>query len=168
MKSLLLAAALLLTSLTAPLTPAEREVWQDCNPPAYIATDAEVEALARLIYGEARSCCVEEQAAVVWCVLNRMDSEDPYFPDTVMGVVTQPSQFFGYRRDYPVLPEVVEVVEDVLMRYDAEQSGIESVGRVLPREYLYFSGDGAHNYFTVSYNDDNVWDWSLYSPYRDD
>ena len=32
------------------------------------------EALARLIYGEARSCCVEEQAAVVWCVLNRMDS----------------------------------------------------------------------------------------------
>lgn len=85
-----------------------------------------------------------------------------------MGVVTQPSQFSGYSRDYPVLPELVEVVEDVIMRYDVERTGIERVGRVLPREYLYFSGDGAHNYFTCSYNDDNVWDWSLYSPYRDD
>ena len=203
----LLAAALLLSALTAPPEPVERAVWQDCaalggyaalldsslaaspltdvasplrgemrrppcegcNPPAYIVTDAEVEALARLLYGEARSCTVEGQAAVIWCVLNRVDSGDPYFADTVMGVVTQPSQFFGYHKDYPVLPELVEVAEDVLMRWNVEHSGIvENPGRVLPREYLYFSGDGAHNYFTREYNGDDVWDWSLWSPYRDD
>ena len=168
MKSLLLAAVVLLTSLTAPPEPVERVVWEDCNPPAYIATDAEVDALARLLYGEARSCDVEGQAAVVWCVLNRMDSEDPYFPDTVMGVSTQPSQFFGYSEDYPVLPELVEVAEDVLMRWNIEKSGIEDAGRVLPREYLYFSGDGTQNYFTREYNDDEAWDWPLRSPYKDE
>lgn len=165
-RAFLLAALLpLLAALSAPSEP---PIWQDCSAPEYIFTSKEVEALARLIYGEARSCCVEEQAAVVWCVLNRMDSEDPYFPDTVMGVITQPSQFFGYSEDYPVLPELVEVAEDVLRRWNAEAAGVEDAGRVLPREYLYFSGDRVRNYFTVGYGDTEVWDWGLWSPYRDD
>lgn len=168
-KAFLLAALLLAAfSPPSPPLPAERAIWQDCNAPEYIFSDDEVGALARLLYGEARNCEVEGQAAVVWCVLNRMDSDNPYFPDTVIDVVTQPSQFFGYREDYPVLPELVEVVEDVLMRYSAERSGIGSVGRVLPREYLYFSGDGTHNHFTTTYAGNDVWDWSLRSPYRDD
>ncbi len=179
MKGLLLGLAMLLTAVNAQPAPTSAELiaymshtepahWQDCNASAYIFTGDEVDALARLLYGEARNCCVEEQAAVVWCILNRMDSDDPYFPDTVMGVVTQPGQFFGYSEDYPVLPELLEVVEDVLRRYNVEQAGIENVGRVLPREYLYFSGDGEHNYFTRTYNDNDVWDWTLRSPYRDD
>lgn len=166
MKGVLLAALLpLLALLVAFSAPLESPVWQDCNV-GTIFTDAEVDALARLVYGEARSCAVEGQAAVVWCVLNRADDER--FPDTVMGVITQPGQFFGYRESNPVLPEMVEVVEDVLMRYNAEQSGVESVGRVLPREYLYFSGDGKTNYFTTTYASTDVWDWSAWSPYRDD
>lgn len=147
--------------------PGEFEAWQDCDAPEYIFTQADVDALARLVYGEARGCDVEGQAAVVWCALNRVDSDDPYFPDTVMGVVTQPGQFFGYRESHPVLPELVKVVEDVLMRWSAERSGIENVGRVLPREYLYFSGDGERNYFTVTYAGGDVWDWSARSPYRE-
>ena len=178
MKGLLL-AALLLSALSMPPAPSEPAVWEDCaapggyaaceccNPSAYIATDEEVDALARLLYGEAQSCTVAEQAAVVWCVLNRVDSGDEYFPDTVMGVVTQPNQFFGYSRDYPVLPELVEVAEDVLRRYNVERSGIDSVGRVLPREYLYFSGDGVRNYFTVDYGGTDVWDWGMLSPHRE-
>lgn len=165
MKGLILAAAMLLSSFTAP-APVEPPLWQDCNAPAVIFTDAEVEALARLLYGEARNCDIENQAGAVWCVLNRMD--DPRFPDTVMDVITQPSQFFGYRKSNPVLPELVEVVEDVLKRYCAERSGVEDVGRVLPKEYVYFSGDGKQNYFTVTYAARDVWDWSARSPYRDD
>ena len=45
----------------------------------YVPNAAEVEALAKLIYGEAGIVpSTTEQAAVVWCVLNRVD--DPRFP----------------------------------------------------------------------------------------
>lgn len=164
MKGLLLAATMLLTALTAPAAT-EPPAWQDCNAPEYIFTDEEVEALSQLLYGEALNCDIEGQAAVVWCVLNRMDDER--WPDTALEVVTQQNQFFGYHKDNPVLPEIVRLVEDVLMRYNEEQSGIEDVGRVLPREYVYFSGDGYQNFFTVTYAARDVWDWSLWSPYRE-
>lgn len=141
-----------------------RAVWRDCDAAEHIA---EVDALARLVYGEARDCDVEGQAAVAWCVLNRVDDER--FPDTVIDVITQYSQFFGYREDNPVLPELVEVVEDVLMRYNVEKSGVaENPGRVLPKEYVFFSGDGNQNFFTVAYAARDAWDWSLRSPYRED
>lgn len=125
----------------------------------------EVNALCKLVYGEARNCTVEVQAAAVWCVLNRVDDER--FPDTILEVVKQPSQFFGYKENFPVLPEIQELVVDVLDRWAAEKSGVEDVARVLPKEYLYFSGDGKQNYFTIEYNSRNVWDWSLYNPYTE-
>ena len=62
--------------------------------------EAEAELLARTVWGEARGCGTEQQAAVVWCVLNRVDSER--FPDSIAAVVTQPSQFFGYSASNPV------------------------------------------------------------------
>lgn len=125
----------------------------------------DVNALCKLVYGEARGCTIEKQAAVVWCILNRVDDER--FPDTILEVVKQPSQFFGYKENFPVLPEIQEIVVDVLDRWAAEKSGVEDVGRVLPKEYLYFSGDGKQNYFTIEYNSRNVWDWSLYNPYTE-
>lgn len=142
--------------------PEARAVWRDCDAAEYVA---KVDALARLVYGEARGCDIEGQAAVVWLVLNRV--EDPRFPDTVLEVVTQAGQFAGYKESYPVLPELVEIAEDVLTRCDAERGGVEDVGRVLPRQYLYFSGDGARNYFTTTYAGGDVWDWSARSPYRE-
>lgn len=145
----------------------EVPMWQDCNTPEYIPTQGEIDALARFLYGEARNCSIEGQAAAVWCVLNRVDSDDPYFPDTIIDVVTQPNQFFGYNKHHPVIPELAGIAEDVLLRYSAERSGIEDVGRVLPREYLYFSGDGYQNYFTVTYGTTDVWDWSSYNPYSE-
>lgn len=42
----------------------------------YVHDEAEVEMLARLIWGEARGVASDtEKAAVVWCVLNRVDAE---------------------------------------------------------------------------------------------
>lgn len=167
MKSLKLAVMLLLLAMLAAFSaPSEPPVWQDCNV-GTIFTDDEVDALAKLVYGEARGCNVEGQAGVVWCVLNRVDDER--FPDTVMGVITQYNQFFGYRESNPVLPELVEVVEDVLMRYNVEESGVaKNPGRVLPREYVFFSGNGgSENYFTVTYAAREVWDWSAWIPYRE-
>ena len=64
---------------TAVLLPSSGTVAE------YVPNAAEVEALAKLIYGEAGIVpSTTEQAAVVWCVLNRVD--DPRFPDTVLEV----------------------------------------------------------------------------------
>ena len=41
------------------------------------------------------------------------------------------------------------------------------LGRVLPREYLFFTGDGKHNHFRTEWDGGQVWDWSLQSPYEE-
>ncbi len=125
-------------------------------------------ALAKVMWGEARGCSTTEQAGVAWCVLNRADSDDPDFPDDVLSVVSQPGQFDGYDLDNPVEPELLALAEDVLARWELEQLCVGSVGRVLPSDYLYFEGDGRHNYFRQEYiGDGTTWDWSLASPYEE-
>lgn len=128
-------------------------------------SETPAECLARMLYGEVRGCTTTEQAAAVWCALNRVDAPD--FPDDVVGVVTQPHQFQGYDPDHPVLPELLAVAEDVLARRSIEDGCLGSVGRVLPAEYLYFSGDGRHNYFRTDYIGGETWDWGLESPYEE-
>ena len=136
------------------------------TPDPYIPDEAEVEMLARLLWGEARGVPSDmHKAAVVWCVLNRVD--DPRFPDTVLEVLEAPYQFAGYSADYPVLPELATLAADVLIRYHAERDGGTNVGRVLPVEYLYFTGDGRNNHFTIGWKDAETWDWCLQNPYND-
>lgn len=135
-------------------------------PATYTPPAAEVEALAKMLYGEARGIRSDtEKAACVWVVLNRVD--DPRFPDTVLEVLEAPYQFSGYSREYPVLPELAELAADVLTRYHAERDGEENVGRVLPAEYCFFTGDGKHNHFTIGWQDTETWGWTLESPYED-
>lgn len=140
-------------------------VMQD-KPATYTPPAAEVEALAKMLYGEARGIASDtEKAACVWCVLNRVD--DPRFPDTVLEVLEAPYQFAGYSENYPVTEELKRLAADVLTRYHAEKSGEENVGRVLPAEYCFFTGDGKHNYFTIGWRDTDAWGWTLESPYKD-
>lgn len=134
--------------------------------PEYIPDAAEVEALAKMLYGEARGIASDmEKAACVWCVLNRVD--DPRFPDTVLEVLEAPYQFAGYSADYPVLPELATLAADVLTRYRAERDGEENVGRVLPAEYCFFTGDGRRNHFTTEWKSTDCFGWTLESPYTD-
>lgn len=65
------------------------------------------------------------------------------------------------------LPELEELAADVLTRYHAERDGEENVGRVLPPEYCFFTGDGKHNHFTIGWQDTETWGWTLESPYED-
>ena len=106
-----------------------------------------------------------EQAAVVWCVLNRVD--DPRFPDTVLEVIEAPYQFSGYDPEYPVKEEFALLAADVLTRYRAERDGEENVGRVLPAEYCFFTGDGRRNHFTTEWKSTDCFGWTLESPYTD-
>lgn len=147
------------TSLPATVPAVKEE-------PEYIPDAAEVEALAKLIFGEAGVVhSTTEKAAVVWCVLNRVD--DPRFPDTVLEVITAPSQFTGYSAGNPVYEEYKALAADVLKRYHAERNGDTDAGRVLPADYCFFVGDGRRNYFTNEWKSANTWDWTLSSPYED-
>lgn len=52
----------------------------------------DAEMLARLAWCEGRGCTTTNQAAVMWCVLNRVD--DPRFPDSIKDVILVPGQFY--------------------------------------------------------------------------
>ena len=139
---------------------------QPATEPVKLYTGADVEMLARLIYTEARGVKSKtEQAAVVWCVLNRLDN--PNRPQkTIADVVTAPHQF-DYRPWAPVTEEFKALAQDVLERWEREKNGVENVGRILPVEYQYFEGDGGRNWFSAEWRSDEYWDWSLPSPYED-
>ena len=111
-------------------------------------TEADVIALAQMLYGEARGCTVDNQMKCVWCVLNRVD--DPRFPDTIQGVLSQPSQFHGYSPNFPVWDELKEVARDVLTRWSLEKQGV-TVERELPDTYCWFTGFNGSNHFREVY-----------------
>ena len=148
--------------------------------PIKLYTEADVDMLARLIYTEARGVRSKtEQAAVVWCVLNRLDN--PNRPQkTIADVVCAPYQF-DYRPWVPVTDEFKALAADVLERWQAEKRATagspaspggasrsaEDVGRVLPPEYQYFEGRGGHNWFSAKWKSGEYWGWGLDSPYED-
>lgn len=132
-----------------------------------IYTDKDVELIAKTVYGEALVTQSDtEMAAVVWCILNRVDVKDYACGNSIEYVVTFPKQFHGYDPDNPVTPHIKELVIDVLDRWQAEKEGVENVGRILPKEYRFFEGDGRHNHYATSYGGNDYWDWSLESPYE--
>ena len=125
--------------------------------------------LARLVRGEAGGIwSLTEQACVMWVVLNRVDAGK--WGDTIAEVITSPNQFyyissFGTTDDYG--RDLIWLAEDVISRWEREKAGETDVGRVLPAEYLYFGGDGYHNYFRTTYEFGNGrWHYELPSPYE--
>lgn len=132
-------------------------------------TDEDIIVLTKMIWGEARGVgelnvggrCVSskcQQAAVIWTVLNRYDAG---YSDSISRVVTAPNQFVGYRESNPVDEELMDLVKDVLDRWNNEKHGETDVGRVLPADYLWFRGDGKYNHFRNSYNGGTRWNWEM-------
>ena len=160
---------LIITVLCYIFVPSGDVVQEDTNnkPPTedvieIIINMYDVELIAKTIYGEARGCSTLEQSAVIWCILNRVDAGY----GSIEHVITKPYQFTGYNEDNPVLDEYVGLAIDVLIRWQAEKHCIGDVGRTLPATYLWFYGDGKHNYFRDKYDGDyNVWNWDCLNPY---
>lgn len=111
-------------------------------------TETDVIALAQMLYGEARGCTVDNQRKCVWCVLNRVD--DARFPDSIIGVVSQSGQFYGYSPYFPVWDNLYAVALDVLTRWSMEKQGAD-VTRELPSTHLWFTGNGSENVFRGVY-----------------
>ena len=120
--------------------------------PTYIPPEADVTALARMAWGEARGLADYEIAACMWCVMNRIDTG---YGDTVQDVVSAPGQFAGYSEHNPVTDKLAAIARDVLTRHHAEQQG-ETVPREIGRAYLYFSGRNGHNWFRQTYDGTGV------------
>lgn len=128
-------------------------------------TDAEIDMLAKTVWGEARGCDKLGQSAVVWCVLNRVDAGG----GTIAQVITAKNQFHGYNKNFPVDEEIRALVLDVVARWKLEKVVCGEVGRTLPSEFLYFSSDasGLGNVFRTSWTGDYiVWNWLCWNPYE--
>lgn len=119
--------------------------------------------IAKVLYHECRGIPSKtEKACVAWTILNRVD----YYNSTVYSIVRAPYQFAFYP-NAPVWNELYELAQDVLNRWNREKNGETNVGRVLPKEYLYFVGSNGHNYFRDKYSGSyNVWNYSIKSPYE--
>lgn len=124
--------------------------------------NTEIEMLSKVIYREARGLDATHRAAVVWCILNRVDHEG--YGDTIQSTLTSPNQF-AYYPDTPVLDSHTEIAKDVVTRWLIEHKGYSDVGRVLPQDYLFFTGDGQFNYFRQNFNSTTFWNWNMDSPY---
>lgn len=148
--------------------PAQESKIENVSSDDIITTDSydkEAQYIAKVVWAEARGCSKTEQAAVIWCILNRVDSDIRDMPDDIISVVTAPNQF-AYRDSSPITDELYELAKDVISRWEREKNGETNVGRVLPKEYLWFHGDGTNNHFRDAFKGGNRWDWSLESPYN--
>ena len=111
-------------------------------------TQKDIDALAAVMYIEARGLDTREVAMVAWCVLNRVDRGD----GSISGICYS-NQFALYHTNAAYHNKTVYawLAEDVLTRYYLEKMGETAVGRVLPPNYYYFTGDGKHNYFRADF-----------------
>lgn len=104
---------------------------------------------------------LSHRAAVVWCILNRVDATG----SSISSIITAPHQFAWFpSKSYS--QEQYDLVKDIFTRWLLEKEGFENVGRVLPKEYKWFHGDGSQNHFRNAYSGSyTIWNWSLPSPY---
>ena len=132
------------------LEPSPEPTPEVSKEPEYVMyfDEEDVIACARMLWGEARGCDLENQMGCVWIVCNRVD--DTRFPDTIKAVIQQPGQFHGYSTSFPATDELMDVARDVLTRWSLEKQGVE-VERELHSDYLFFYGDGVKNHFRKEY-----------------
>lgn len=157
------------TPFAPPVTPpvVSKEPEPEYN---IVIVEDEVIALAKMAWGEARGCSIAEIAGTMWVALNRVDTTGYGMGGTIEYVISFPEQFTGYSTKNPVTDELYELAVDVLTRWQMEKQGasVEEVGRVIPKEYLFFHGDGEHNWFRIPYeHDGKYWGWSLPNPYEE-
>ena len=110
-------------------------------------TEDDVTIICKTLYGESRGLSDEEQALVVWCILNRVDARD----STIEEVVTAPGQFYGYDEDNPVLDSIREITLSVLEAWSRGEEAWTLEPYATTSEYQYFAGDGEHNWFREEY-----------------
>lgn len=106
-----------------------------------------------------------ERSQPLWTACNRVDSDDPFYPDDLESVIEQAWQFDGYTPNGEYTKADYDLAVDVFERWYREKHGETNVGRTLPADYLFFTGDGVHNYFRKTQNG-AIYVLDLPSPYE--
>ena len=105
----------------------------------------DVVVISRMVWGEARGVSRNEQKLVVWTVINRL--ENGRYGTSLIGVVRARGQFHGYSTRHPVTDEIREMVIEVLEAWDRGEAAKVYPPFARTPYYLYFHGDGRHNWF---------------------
>lgn len=133
----------------------------------YTKSDATI--IAKIMYGEARGIKSKTEIACIgWCILNRVDAG---MGKNIQSVALAANQFY-YKAGAPTVSDhgydLVAMATDVLDRWSREKAGQTNVGRVLPKQYKWYAGDGSHNWFYPSWPCKRAQRWnfkSVSSPY---
>lgn len=133
----------------------------------YTKSDATI--IAKIMYGEARGIKSKTEIACIgWCILNRVDAG---MGKNIQSVALAANQFY-YKAGAPTVSDhgydLVALATDVLDRWSREKAGQSNVGRVLPKQYKWYAGDGSHNWFYPSWPCKRAQRWnfkSVTSPY---
>lgn len=156
------------------ITEASRIWWLEENEKQNAAAEeqeflqsyhTEAVMLAKTMYCEARGISSKKELSMIcWTVLNRYDHG---FAESIPAVITTPRQF-AYRSSAPTVNDcgidLLALAEDVLLRWHRENMGQTDVGRTLPKEYLYYHGNGEHNFFKVGEHTKGYYDFGV-DPY---
>ena len=93
--------------------------------------EKEAEYISKVVYGMGRNHSVNDQMAIVWCILNRVESRG--YPSTIAEVCQQPQQWIGYSDDNPVLTEIYDMVLPILKNWH------NNAHRPMDKSYVYLS-----------------------------
>jgi hypothetical protein len=107
-------------------------------------TEREIDMLARVVYAEARGCAPEEQALVVWAVLQR--ASGGAFHGTPQEVILRDGQFL-YSEKHPVLSDIRELCLSEAEKWAAGEPAPTHPIYAPTLPYYYFNDNGKHNYF---------------------
>lgn len=114
-------------ALRAAALSAEQRLAQE----AAAQSRSDREEVAKVLYGTALHHSEDAQKAVVWCILNRVDSS--LYPNSIQEVCQQESQWMGYSPENPIISNLYDVADEVLSGW--EQGGY----RAISPDYLFLS-----------------------------
>ena len=130
-----------LRSTPKSITTCEPEILSS-EPFLIVPNIEDATLLAKAAQGEYRGLNDEEVLAVYWCILNRVDAEGYGMGNNIEYVLTFPYQFLGYSPDNPVDERLIDLACEALTAWETEKlTGELSDERVIPPEYLWFSGN---------------------------
>lgn len=126
--------------------PREIEVKEESDPLIMYYTEEEMNYIGRLITAEAGGLSNEEMRAVAMTVLHRVDS--PKWPNDMIQVINQDGQYADEDMPAYASDRALEAAFEALDQWNLTKNGlIPEEDFELPEKFIYFFGDGKHNYF---------------------
>ena len=154
-----------LRSAPKTTTPCEPEILST-DPFLIVVNMEDATLLAKAAQGEYRGLNDEEVLAVYWCILNRVDASGYGMGNDIEYVLTFPYQFLGYSPDNPVDERLIDLACEALTAWETEKlTGELSDERVIPPEYLWFSGNAecTHNTYRNTFEFTSSTDYITWS-----